>query len=116
MVDMVRLQNLTREFLEVEVLFVGGVIRSDHAKAATGPQVLIKFRRDSRQRFRPRDFFELSVPSHKRRLQTLRMIVKIECVAALNAQEFAVDSRAISIVSANDMVVARSERGFAAVP
>src|SRR5690242_18868614 len=43
------------------------------------------------------------------------MIVEIERVAALDAKEFAVDPGAVAIVAADDVVIARAERGLAAV-
>ena len=43
------------------------------------------------------------------------MIVEIESVAALDAEELAVDAGAVAIVAADDLVVAHAERGLAAV-
>src|SRR5260370_38321759 len=43
------------------------------------------------------------------------MVIEIECVAALDAEEFAVDAGEIAIVAANDLVVAHAERGLASV-
>ena len=50
-----------------------------------------------------------------RRLQTLRVIIKIESVAALRAEKFAVDPRAVAIVAANDLVVTNAQCGFASI-
>src|ERR1035441_6213864 len=43
------------------------------------------------------------------------MIVEIESVPPFDAQEFAVHARPVAIVAADDAVVARSQRGLAAV-
>src|SRR5580658_9530542 len=43
------------------------------------------------------------------------MFVEIECVAALDAQEFAVDSGAVAIVPAYDFIVAHAQGSLAAV-
>ena len=67
------------------------------------------------QRLRPGDFLQLAVHAHQRGLQTLGVIVEIEAVAALDAQELAVDAGAVAIVAADDAVVARAERGLAAI-
>src|SRR5579863_3222680 len=40
---------------------------------------------------------------------------EIESVASLDAQKFAVDSRMIAIVAADDLVVADTQRGLAAI-
>ena len=78
-----RLQHLPRELLQVEILFVGGVVRADHAEAAARCLRLVELLRDRGQRLGPRHFFEFAVLAHQRRLQTLRMIVEIERVAPL---------------------------------
>ena len=49
------------------------------------------------------------------RLQTLRVLHEIETVAALDAQELAVDAAAVAIVAADDLVVADAQRGAAAI-
>ena len=59
--------------------------------------------------------FELPVYPHQRRLKPLVAISEIERVAALDAQELAVDARAVAIVAADDHVVAHAERRLAAV-
>ena len=82
-----------RELLQVEVFFVGGVVGADDAEAAAvAPCVWLNLLRDRCQRLRPGDLFQLAVHPHQRRLQPLGMIVEIEGVAALDAQEFAVDA------------------------
>ena len=43
------------------------------------------------------------------------MIVEIEGVAALDAQELAVDAAAVAVVAADDLVVARAQRRLAAI-
>ena len=43
------------------------------------------------------------------------MVVEIESVAALDAQELAIDAGVVAIISANNFVVAHAERGLASV-
>src|ERR1700692_4231341 len=43
------------------------------------------------------------------------MMIEIECVAAFDAQEFAVDTRMIPVVPANNLVVAHAQRGLTPV-
>src|SRR5258708_37847027 len=43
------------------------------------------------------------------------MMIEVECVAALDAEEFAVDAGVITIVAADDLVVAHAQRGLASV-
>ena len=90
MVDMIRSQHFAREFLQVEILFVGGVVGADHAERAAIGQILGKRLRHHCQRLAPGDLFQLAVLAHQGRLQAIGMIVEIEAVAALDAQELAV--------------------------
>src|SRR5437773_4561623 len=43
------------------------------------------------------------------------MMVEIECIAALDAQELAIDTGLIAVIGANDLVVADAERDLAAI-
>src|ERR1700676_5551352 len=43
------------------------------------------------------------------------MMIEVECVAALDAQEFAIDTGVVAVVAANDLVVAHAQRGLASV-
>src|ERR1700722_17746294 len=43
------------------------------------------------------------------------MVVEIETVAALDAQKLAVDAGMVAVIAADNVVVARSQRGLAAV-
>src|SRR5262249_7896503 len=59
--------------------------------------------------------FELAVLAHQWGLQALRVIVEVERVAPLDAEELAVDARPVAIVPADDVVVAHAERCLAAI-
>src|SRR5262249_5860730 len=76
---------------------------------------LLEAGRHHRQRLGPADLFELAVLAHQRREQSLGMLVEVERVAALDAEELAVDARPVAVVAADDLVVAGAERGLAAV-
>ena len=114
-IDVVGLEHLARELLQVEVLFVGGVVGTDHAEAAAGGLGLGELLRHGLQGLRPGHFFQLAVDAHQGRLQALGVIVEIEGVASLDAEELAVDAAAVAIVAADDLVVARAQRGLAAI-
>src|SRR5450631_842037 len=43
------------------------------------------------------------------------MLVEIESIAALDAEELAIDSGTVAVVGANDVAIANAERGLAAV-
>ena len=115
MVDVVGLQHFAREFLEVEVLLVAGVVGADHAEAAAPLERLVELPGHRLQSQGPRHLFQPAVNAYQRRLQSFRVIVEIEAVAALNAQKLAVDPGVVAVVAADDAVVARAQRGLAAI-
>src|SRR5437016_3754401 len=43
------------------------------------------------------------------------MMIEVECVAALDAQEFAIDTGVVAVVAADDLVVAHAQGGFASI-
>src|SRR5690242_5788948 len=110
---MIRLQHLAGELLQIEILLVGGVVRSDDSERAALGYRLFKLASDGGERLRPGDLFELAIDAHQRGLQAVRVIVEIEAVTALDAQELAVDAGMIAIIAADDAVVAGSERSLA---
>ena len=84
MVDVVGAQHGARELLQIEILFVGGVVGADHAERAAVGQILIELLRDRGERFAPGDFFQFAVAAQQGSLQTVGMIVEIEGVAPGN--------------------------------
>ena len=91
MVDIAGPQNFARELLQVIIFFVSGVVRANYAEPAVARTDLVELGRNGLERLRPRNFFELVIHPHERGEQAFRMIVEIERVAALDAQEFTVD-------------------------
>ena len=79
-----------------------------------GPH-FVELLRDLEQRSRPGDGLQLAVHLHQRRLQPLGSVGAVERIAALDAEEFAVDAGAVAIVDAQDLVVADAKRRLAAV-
>src|SRR5262249_23454813 len=88
---------------------------SDHSELAAAAFDFREPARDETQGLRPGHRLEFPARLHQRRLQPFRMVMEIERVAALDAQEFAVDNGLIAIIGANDFVVADAERGLAAI-
>src|ERR1039458_5771398 len=114
MIDVVGAEHAPRELLQIVILFVGGVVGADDAESARANR-LLEFLGHRGQRLRPRNLFQLAIDAHQRRLQAVGMVVEIEAVAAFDAQELAVDAGAVAIVATQYAVIARAERGFAAV-
>src|SRR6266542_4149927 len=112
MVDIVRPDYLPREFLQVVIFLVRCMVRADDPELSASLLCAAELHRDRVQCSRPGDRIELAVNSHQRRLQAVGVIVKIESIAALDAQKLAVDPRAVAIVPADDTVVADSKRGL----
>ena len=108
-------QRLARELLQVVIFFVAGVVRADDRELAVARLHFVELVRRRGQSFRPRHRLQVAVPANHRRLQALRAVHEIGRVAALDAQELAVDARAVAIVAANDFVVANAQRGLAAI-
>ena len=102
--------------LQVLVLFVGGVVRADDAKLPSARPHLTEPRRDGLDRTGPGNRLELARSVlHQRRKQPFRMLGEISGVAALQAQELAVDAGAVAVVGPLDDVVPNAQRGLAAV-
>src|ERR1700683_607769 len=115
MVDVVRAQHAAREFLEIVVLFVGGVVGADDAELAAARLHFLKLAGEGLERLGPRDRFEFAVNAQERRLQAVRVTGKVETVAPLDTKKLAIDAGAVAIVAADDLVVADAQRGLAAV-
>ena len=111
MVDAVGVERCTGELLEEVGFFVGDAGGTDDARFPACLELL----NNGLQGAGPTDFFELSVHAHERRLETFRMVVEIEGVAAFDAEEFAVDAGAIAVVATDDFVGPDAEGGLATV-
>src|SRR5579863_5249393 len=113
--DVAGREYLARELLQIVVFFVAGVIRTDHGKLAIARLYLFQLARGRRQRVRPRYRLQPTLLTNHRRLQAFRTVHEIAGVPPLDAQEFAVEARAVAIVAADDFVIANAQRGLAAV-
>src|SRR5689334_1855504 len=109
-------QALPCELLQEVVLFVSGVIGSDDADFPAALAHRTDRFGNGFERLGPGNRIETAgrVSQHGR-LQALRMIHEVERVAALDAQEFAVDSAMVAVVAAHDLVIADAERCPAAI-
>src|SRR5579871_250846 len=114
-VDVVGVQHFAREFLQIKILFVGGVVGTNYPEAAPIRQRQVELLGDRLQGLRPGNLFQLAIYAHHGGLQPFRMVVEIERVSSLDAQELAVDPGVIAIIAADDAIVARTESGLAAV-
>src|SRR5262245_24752950 len=115
MIDVVGVETLTHQLLQIVILFVGGATRSDDSEFATTILHFAKPLRNGGERVRPRNGHEVAIDAEERRLQALRVVIKVERVAALDAEEVAVDAGVVTIVAADDLVVADAECGAASV-
>jgi hypothetical protein len=84
---------------------------------AAGPCLvhLLQPARDFLERNLPAGWFELPVTANERLANTLGVMREVKSEAALGAQEFAVDSRMVAIIRAQDFVVANAQGRFAPV-
>jgi hypothetical protein len=84
-------------------------------KAPIGRLYRLEFLCNCAQSFGPRGRFKVAALANHWRLHAFRTVHEVESVAALHAQELAVDSGMIAVISTNDRVVSNSERGLAAI-
>ena len=111
MVDIVGLQRRPRKLLQQERFFIRDARRTNNASLPAGLELL----NNRLQRPRPAHFFQLPVNPHQRRLQPFRMMVEVESVAALHAQELAVQTGAVPVIPANNFVIPNTQRRLAAI-
>ena len=104
-------------FCEEKILFVGGVVRADDAElAALAFLTSANLPADDLERLRPGNRLEaVARRAASGDCRRSGCSDEIESVAALDAQELAVDAAAVAIVAANDLVVAHAQRGAAAI-
>ncbi len=105
MIDVVGADGRASDASEQIVLFVGGAVRADDADglgAALGSHGG-QARRGVLQRLFPGRRRELAAAADQRLAQALGMLGEVEPVAALDAQELAVDAGAVAIVAADDL-------------
>src|SRR5665811_860875 len=105
-INIVGAQALTHELRQEEILFVSGVIRTDHAELRAARLGFAELGRDHFESLRPGNWLKAFFGLHHRRLQSLGMLGEVECVAALYTQELVVNAAAVAIIPANDLVVA----------
>ena len=115
MIDVVGAQSLPRKLRQEKILFVGGAIRSDHAKLAVARLGLAELGRDYFERLGPGNRLVTFFGAHHGRLQAVRVLSEIESVAAFHAEELIVDAAAVAVVAAHDLVTADTQRGFATI-
>ena len=115
MIDIVGAEALAREFCQEEILFVGGVIRADHAELPLRALASLNFVETTSSALRPGNRLEAFFGPHHGRLQALGVLGEVEGVAALHAQELVVDAAAVAVVAANDLVVADTQSRLAAI-
>src|ERR1019366_8122017 len=117
MVQVVRADGCARDAPQQVIFLVGcaaGTDESDRIRA--GRLVyLSEPPRDFRQGVFPARRLELAVPTHQRELQARRMFGEIKTEAALHAQEILVEAGEVSIIGAENFIVADTQRGLAAV-
>ena len=85
MIDILGLKALSREFGEEKVLFVGRMIRTNHAEFLVAELRQSKALRYNHQSFGPGNRLVTLLRSHHGRLQALRVLGEVERVAPLHA-------------------------------
>src|SRR4051812_35252018 len=103
MINVIGIQNLAGKFLQQEALFVARSIRTKHPEFSPLCPQLQEFFRNGSKGNCPRDRFQLAVLPHQRGGQTLRMLVEIERIAALDTKKLAIDSGTVAIVGTNNL-------------
>ena len=121
MVDVVGLQHHARELLQQVILFVGGAVRADDADRLPA-MLLASFLEalsDQLKRLFPGGWRQLPILANQRLGQAVFVIGEIESVAALDAEEIAVDAALVAIVSAHNLHAglgaAHAQSGLASV-
>src|SRR6185503_4951203 len=120
-VDAICLQNCARELLQQVIFFVGGAIRADDPNGLT--TLLIadvgEVPSDQLKGFFPGGGEEASFFANERLGQAIFVIGKVKSVAALDAEEVAVDAAFVAVVAAHDfhagVGAAHTQSGFASV-
>jgi hypothetical protein len=121
-IDVVRLKNGAGELLEQVGLFVGDAVRTNYTDALAAARVatLAKFLSYIVERNFPADRLQLTIRLADERLRNASLVVgKVKGVAALVAEEVAVDAGLVAVVAANDLAAvghgAYAKRSLAAV-
>ena len=103
MINVICLQNDAREFRKQVRFFIGDAARAHHANHAI---MIADFREtlsDQLKSFFPVRRSEFPILSDERLHQTVRMMSKIECVPAFDAQKIIINAALIAIVAAHDL-------------
>src|SRR5262249_45820373 len=116
-VDVIGAEGLPREALKEIVLFVGSAIRSDETNGIGTVEIAdaLELRCNGLCGFFPGGGIELVAFAHHRLLDSLGMMGEVEAEAAFDAEEVLVDAGEVTIVGAQDLVIAHAEGSLAAV-
>ena len=105
-VDVVGAQHRAGEFLQQVVFFVGGAIGAENTDglAALAIADFAQLAAGVRQGLLPTDFRKFTVGlAHERLGQAVGVVGEVERVAALDAQEVAVDAALVAVVAAENL-------------
>src|SRR5579883_331383 len=122
MVNIVGAEHRTCEFLQQIIFFVRGAVRADNTDGLSA-FALTNFTEPLRSeinRLTPGGFFELAIGLADERFgQAFRAVGKVKGIAALDAEEVAVDAALVAVVSAHNfhsvIGTAGAQSGLAAV-
>src|SRR5438034_8121697 len=105
MVDIIGLQNDTRELLQQITFFVGSSVRAHDADGLSALMVasISEAFSDQLESFFPCGWSEAAILANERLSDAIIVMREIECVAALDAKEIAVDTALVAIISAHDL-------------
>src|ERR1700694_1801206 len=110
-VKIVRSKRDASEAIEQVILFVRCVVRTDDADSCGAVRIVHLFEppRDLLECIFPAGWLELPVAANERLADALGMMREVKCEAAFGAEEFAVDSRVVTIIGTQDLVVANAQ-------
>ena len=120
-INVVGAQHRSRELLQKIIFFVGGAVGADHANRLSAFAVanLAQALADMLNGFFPCSGRELAVFADQRLAQTAWVIEVIKSVAALDAEEIAVNAALVAIIATDDVHAgiraAHAQRGLAAI-
>src|SRR6202048_4749279 len=116
-IKIVRSKRDASEAMEQVILFVRYMVRADDADSCGAVRImhLLEPPRDLLERIFPAGWLELPVAANERLADAFGMMREVKCEATFGAEEFAVDSRVVTIVGTQDLVVANAQGRLAAI-
>ncbi len=106
---------MSSKSLQQEILFIRGVVRTDHGELSVMRLQFVKLFATAANACAQETGFNWPPTRTSGDVSAIRMLVEIETVASFHAKEFTVDPGAVAIVGAHNLAIANTERRLATV-